>query len=215
MKIFTYIKNDSSRIPKKNFQKIGELPLWKHLIYELRNEHVYIDTDSEEILQECENLEHVTCYKRLNEHIQLENDSVFKVSPALLMIDRFLDERVSDDQEIIVNSHVTSPFIKLDTILNAVNKLQEGYDSVQACTNHYEFAYFKNKPVNFDPNVIQKTQDLEPVSLGNGAFFIFTKELFKKHNNRTGNNPYFYPLGFREGIEIDTIEDYELAKRYV
>ena len=49
--------------------------------------------------------------------------------------------------------------------------------------------------------------------MGNGAFFIFTKKTFKENRNRTGKNPYFYPITFPESIEIDNKEDWELAKR--
>ena len=49
--------------------------------------------------------------------------------------------------------------------------------------------------------------------MGNGAFFIFTKKTFKENNNRTGKNPYFYPIVFPESVEIDDKEDWELAKR--
>ena len=71
-----------------------------------------------------------------------------------------------------------------------------------------------NRPVNFDTNVIQKTQDLEPVKLGNGAFFIFTKKIFKKHMHRTGSNPFLYPISMPESIEIDTYEDLKLARTW-
>ena len=70
----------------------------------------------------------------------------------------------------------------------------------------------KGKPVNFDENVVQKTQDLKPVVMGNGAFFIFTKKTFKENNNRTGKNPYFYPLNTIEGIEIDASDLEELLE---
>ena len=86
-------------------------------------------------------------------------------------------------------------------------------DSVQACTEHKEFSYFKGQPVNFNPDVVQKTQDLEPIVMGNGAFFIFTKKTFKENNNITGKNSYFYPITFPESIEIDDKEDWKLAKR--
>ena len=62
---------------------------------------------------------------------------------------------------------------------------------------------------------MQKTQDLEPIIMGNGAFFIFTKKMFKKFKNRTGEKPYFYPLAFPECIEIDNKEDFELAKAVI
>lgn len=215
MKHFIYIKEDSQRVHKKNFQEINDISLWMHLIYELKGQDVYIDTDSKVVFQECKGLEYVTCYKRLNEHIQLENDGVFNVSPALLMIERFLDTHVKNENEVIVTPHVTSPFIKLSTIKSAAEKLNEGYDSVQACTSHKEFAYFDGEPVNFNPRVVQKTQDLKPVLLGNGAFFIFTKKTFKENKNRTGKNPFFYTIQMPESIEIDTYEDLELAQRWV
>jgi len=215
MKHFIIIKHESQRVRGKNFQIVGESPLWKNLLHELSNEDVYIDTDSKVVFQECKDLEYVTCYKRLNEHIQLENDGVFKVSPALLMIERFLDTHVKNENEVIVTPHVTSPFIKLSTIKSAAEKLNEGYDSVQACTSHKEFAYFDGEPVNFNPRVVQKTQDLKPVILGNGAFFIFTKKTFKENKNRTGKNPFFYTIQMPESIEIDTYEDLELAQRWV
>ena len=214
MKHFIIIKQKSQRVRNKNFQIVGALPLWKNLICELDGQDVYIDTDSEDIIKSCKNIQHVSCYKRLDKHIQLENDKNFGVSPALLMIERFLDTYVKDPDEIIVTPHVTSPFIKLETIKKAAQKLNQGFNSVQACTVHKEFAYYKNKPVNFNPSIIQKTQDLEPVLFGNGAFFIFTKKTFKENNNRTGSNPFFYPLSFEEAIEIDTYEDLELARRW-
>lgn len=214
MKHFIYIKENSQRVQRKNFQPVANLPLWKNLIYRLSGEDVYIDTDSEEILQECKNVDNITCYKRLGRHIELENSAEFGVSPALLMIDRFLDTYVEDENEVIVTPHVTSPFIKLQTIKSAAEKLDEGYDSVQACTIHQEFAYYKNQPINFEPSVVQKTQDLEPIKLGNGAFFIFTKKTFKENKNRVGKKPFLYPISTPQSIEIDTYEDLTLARMW-
>lgn len=212
MKYFIIIKEHSERVANKNFLDLGGKPLYKHLLDELKGEDIFIDTDSEKLYESLKNSE-VTCYKRSAECINLEVDSSFKVSPALIMIDNFLDKYVADENEVIVTPHVTSPFIKLATIRDAAKKLDEGYDSVLACTEHKEFTYFKGEPVNFNPEVIQKTQDLEPVVMGNGAFFIFTKKTFKENNNRTGKNPYFYPIIFPESVEIDNEPDFELARR--
>ena len=211
MKFFIIIKEHSERVANKNFLDLGGKPLYKHLLDKLKGEDVFIDTDSEKLYESLKNSE-VTCYKRSTECINLEVDSSFKVSPALKMIGNFLEKYVTDENEIIVTPHVTSPFIKLSTIKDAAEKLNEGYDSVLACTEHKEFAYFKGKPVNFNPEVIQKTQDLEPVIMGNGAFFIFTKKIFKENNNRTGQNPYFYPITFPESVEIDNEPDFKLAR---
>tara|TARA_A100001391_G_scaffold110084_2_gene73937 strand:+ start:331 stop:984 length:654 start_codon:yes stop_codon:yes gene_type:complete len=211
MKFFIIIKHNSERLASKNFLVLGEKPLYKHLLDELRREEVYVDTDSG-LLHESLKDSFVTCYMRDKKFIDLEADLDYKVSPVLLMIDNFLDKFVTDDNEIIVTPHVTSPFIKLSTIIDASKYLDKGYDTVQACTEHKEFTYFDGKPVNFDKNVVQKTQDLKPVTMGNGAFFIFTKKSFKENNNRTGKNPYFYPLTPPESIEIDDADDWYLAK---
>ena len=50
MKYFLIIKEHSERVVNKNFIEIGGKSLWKHLVYELKGEDVYIDTDSKKIL---------------------------------------------------------------------------------------------------------------------------------------------------------------------
>ncbi len=211
MKFFIIIKEKSERVPNKNFLDLGGMPLYKHILNELKTQDVYVDTDSQVIFDELKNTK-INCYKRKQEFIDLESSVSFKVSPVLLMIDNFLDIYVEDENEIIVTTHITSPFIKLSTIMDASAMMNKGYDSVQACTEHCEFTYFQGKPVNFDPNVVQKTQDLEPVIMGNGAFFIFTKKVFKETGNRVGKVPYFFPLEFPENIEIDYKEDLRVAR---
>lgn len=215
MKFFTYIKEKSERVKNKNFINFNSKPLWKNLIDKLKSEEVFIDTDSDAVYEECKDITYVNCYKRLQQHIDLEVSNTFKLSPALLMIERFLDSHVFDENELIITPHVTSPFIQLNTIKDACKKLLEPYDSIQACTKHQEFAYYEGSPVNFNPKVIQKTQDLKPIYLSNGAFFIFTKKTFKKHKNRVGSNLLLYEISGKEAVEIDNYEDLELAKLYL
>ena len=50
MLFFIIIKQNSKRIKNKNFKKIGNHVLWKHLIFTLRGQKVYIDTDSDQII---------------------------------------------------------------------------------------------------------------------------------------------------------------------
>jgi CMP-N-acetylneuraminic acid synthetase len=217
MKVFTYIKNDSCRVHKKNFHKIGNLELWKHLVYELRDEAVYIDTDSDEIIQACNQdleLSHVYCYRREQRFIAMENDPENRISPALLMLENFLDKHVIDPFEKIVLIHVTSPFLKRETILDALKYLDKGYEFVHSVFSVQDFAWLGKefKPLNFDPSVVQRTQDVEEVHFSNGAFFIFNKRNFKKYKNRLGDKNFYYKLNNIEAIEIDTIEDLKLAK---
>ena len=119
MKFFIIIKEKSERLKDKNFLDLGNKPLFKHLLDELQGEDVYVDTDSDRIFEECKALTNITCYKRDNEYIELENNIEFAVSPVLLMIENFLNKYVENDNEIIITPHVTSPYITLETMLKA------------------------------------------------------------------------------------------------
>jgi N-acylneuraminate cytidylyltransferase len=218
VKIFTYIKNDSSRIPRKNFKELGGTPMWKHLIYEMSKiSEVFIDTDSQEVLDECEadeRLSTVTAYPRDKAFVEMEEDSNSSLSPALLMVENFLSKFVEDDSEVIVLTHVTSPFLKSETVEKAVSVLKNGYDTVHSVTVKQDFAWLESfeKPLNFNPNVVQRTQDLDKIYFSNGAFFIFTKETFMKNKNRFGKNNFLYEIDSVEGLEIDNFKDLDFAK---
>ena len=100
------------------------------------------------------------------------------------MIRNFLIKYSKNDNDVIVTTHVTSPFLKIKTIKDAAKKLKN-YDSVAAITKDYNFAWLENKkkkkkkfiPINFNPKIITKTQNLSPIIQSNGAFFIFKKRL--------------------------------------
>lgn len=215
MIFFIIIKHNSSRIKKKNFEKIGKFHMWEHLIYTLKGQKVFIDTDSKLIIKKTKKkFPWVHAYARNKKFIKLEKTK--NASPTLMMIKNFLQKYVKNKEEIIVTTHVTSPFIKMKTIKDAVKKLKK-YDSIAAVTKDYNFAWLENKrkkliPINFDPKVITKTQNLKPIVQSNGAFFIFKKKTFMKYNNRIGKKPYYYEISFPESVEIDTHEDLNLAR---
>lgn len=59
---------------------------------------------------------------------------------------------------------------------------------------------------------IVTTQNLEPIYMETGAFFIFRKEVFTKLHQRIGENPYMAVIDQFEAVDIDTADDFELAK---
>ena len=76
MKIFTIIKEESKRIPDKNFVDINGLPLWRYLLSELDGLDVTVNTDSQKFLKEFQrsNLKSIKVLKRKQKHIDWEND---------------------------------------------------------------------------------------------------------------------------------------------
>jgi CMP-N-acetylneuraminic acid synthetase len=56
------------------------------------------------------------------------------------------------------------------------------------------------------------TQQLEPVYMETGAFFIFRKDVFASTGRRIGKNPYMHIVDSFEAIDIDTADDFEMAE---
>ena len=219
MKVFIFIKEKSHRLKNKNFLDLGGTELYKHTLLKLKDFDVYVDTDSKKIYDECnsdKNLSHVTCFMRDKKYIEIEERNE-ELGPTLLMTRDFLDNYVSDEDETIVLTHVTSPFLEVKTILKATDMLGS-HDSVCSVSEIKSFVLKRSNigkftPINFDIDKLQKTQTLDSIFHLNSAFFIFTKQGFiQNNNNRIGKNPYYYKIGFPENIDIDYKEDYLVAK---
>lgn len=59
---------------------------------------------------------------------------------------------------------------------------------------------------------IVTTQNLEPVYMETGAFYIFTREVFQNYHQRIGKNPYIKIIDQIEAVDIDTEDDYKMAQ---
>ena len=143
MKVFFIIKHNSQRIKNKNFKKISNLELYKKVLYKFKNFKVFVDTDSERILKSCKtdkNLKHVYSYLRDKKFIEMEKSNT--KSPTPLMIKNFLNNYTEKKNEIIITSHVTSPFVKISTINDALKKMKT-YDSVSSVQKNSEFFLFR------------------------------------------------------------------------
>ena len=205
MKVFVPIKENSNRVPKKNFRIFGDVPLYVHTLSRLNNFDVYVDTDSEEVVDEIckyKSLNHVTAYKRSP---SLVGDDV---SVCSLITDFILHERV---QGPICQVHVTSPFINPGTLVAAREKLEQ-YDSVVSCDIIQERLWSNQRgvmyPMNHDANVLLPTQNLEKIYRENSLFYIFDSDNFMATGRRVGNNPYFYETEFPESLDIDYEDDW-------
>jgi CMP-N-acetylneuraminic acid synthetase len=217
-KLFLIIKNGSERVSKKNFQLLSDLPLYEYYLNQRNNFDIYIDTDSDEIFSRMNNEEkfsHITCYKRDLSHIDMEESG--NESPAPLMIKRFLDEYVNDDNEFVITSHITSPFVKDETILKALNQTKN-YESISSVESIKEFAVLRQKdgtetPINFSYHKLVKTQSLDELLILNGAFFILNKKKFLNNGlKRISDNHLYFTIDNEEALDIDLPYQLNLAQ---
>ena len=218
MKIFTIIKDKSQRIPDKNFIELNGYPLWWHLLSELDGLDVTVNTDSQKFIKELQksNLKSIKVIERDQKHIDWENDETIDSSPVEDMLFDFCE--TIDKSEIVVLTHITSPFLKKETLFDAINMLQNHHKakSIHSVLVIQDFAWLKNgsevKPVNFFTNRVQRTQDLPPILVSKGAFFIAKASDILRQRKRLPQPLIFFPLNHTQAIEIDNFEDLEFAK---
>lgn len=221
MKLFTIVKKSSSRVIDKNFQLISDFPLWRWTTQNLAGNGVdiYINTDSSEVIDECREMPGVIAYARSQKHIEWEKKSSSLGSPVEDMLIEFCQNHVPDKEELICLFHVTSPFIKFETIAQASAHVNpaSGYKSVQSVKKIQDFLFFEsdseNTPINFDPCKVQRTQDLQPVYMSLGAFFIAKAHDILRQRTRVPVPTFNYCLDALESIEIDYPDQLLLAQR--
>tara|TARA_A100001015_G_scaffold309541_1_gene409184 strand:- start:556 stop:1245 length:690 start_codon:yes stop_codon:yes gene_type:complete len=218
MKIFTIIKEESKRIPNKNFKSINGYPLWWHLLSELDGLDVTVNTDSQKFVKQLKeyNLKSIKVVKRKQKHIDWENDENIDSSPVEDMLFDFCE--TLDKSEIVVLTHITSPFLKKETIFNAIGMLENnpGTKSIHSVKQIYDFVWVKKNneanPVNFFTNRVQRTQDLPPILVSKGAFFIAKAYDILDQRKRLPEPLNFFPLSHIQSVEIDNFDDLEFAR---
>ena len=210
MIVFIPIKEISQRVPNKNFRLIDGIQLYKRCLYKLKDFKVYVDTDSEKILNEIKNdsnLSHVVAFMRKKD-LQGHKTSVCDIIKSFII-------NFNIKEKIICQLHVTSPFLKTQTLFDAMNSLNN-YDSVVS-SNAYQNRLWRREdygytPINHNPLKLEQTQDLPIYYEENSLFYIFKSDFFLKTNSRIGVNPYFYVCNYPENIDIDTEDDWKLVK---
>ncbi|WP_026658272.1 acylneuraminate cytidylyltransferase family protein [Butyrivibrio sp. AC2005] len=129
---------------------------------------------------------------------------------GLEIVERFVEDV---DADIYILAHVTQPFIKRDSIEKALNKvMSEDYDSAFSAIRLQDYMWLDGKPLNYNPTDIIRTQDMEPIYMETGAFFIFEKKVFTEMGRRIGIKPYVCEVDQFEAIDIDDMNDFKFAE---
>lgn len=204
------MRHNSERVPGKNYRRLAGIPLYHHVVDTLRSvpeiDHVVIDTDSDVIIDGCaERFPDVQVLLR-PEHLR---------DGAIAMNDVLLNTLSQIEADTVLQTHSTNPFLKADTVSAALRIFSErssDFDSVFSVTRLQARLWdSETRPVNHDPEVLLRTQDLPPLYIENSCFFIFTPELLREHGTRIGRRPFMVEMAPLEAVDIDIEEDFLLA----
>lgn len=203
---FVPVKLNSQRLPHKNTLPIIGKPLCWHICASLLKiksiDEVYVYCSDDSVVNYIPN---DVIYKKRDK--RLDGDMI----KGFDIYDNFINEVEAD---VYVLAHTTSPFIKVSSIENALNRVLDGKnDSAFSAERIQTFAWYKGEALNYNLNDVPRTQDIEPIWVETSGFYIFKKEIFTVHNRRIGFNPFIQEVSGSEAIDIDERKDYDLACR--
>lgn len=205
---FVPIRLNSSRLPGKSALPLHGKPLLQYLL---------------ETLTQVSNIDRVCVFcsdERIADYLPQGVDLVLRPTSldgnftlGIEIYRAFLSAVKSD---YYVLAHVTSPFLKPETVHAAVDSVIAGrHDSAFTVRAIQTFCWYAGRPLNYDLEHVRRTQDLEPVYAETSAFYVFPRGLMEHEGRRIGDNPYFAVTDFPEDIDIDTEADFMLAEAYL
>ncbi len=205
------IKEHSERVPGKNTRDFNGKPLFYWIMESLFRaksiSKVVLNTDSPLIgsmVQEC-----FPAVQVLYRPDYLRGDMV----TGNALIEWTLRQLTG---EHFLYTHATNPLLKTATINSAIEVYFGNlgkYDSLFGVTKHQmRLVKEDGMPLNHDPGVLTRTQEIDPLYEDNSTMYIFSREAFKATGSRIGGKPCMFEVSKLEAIDIDTEDDWRIAE---
>jgi CMP-N-acetylneuraminic acid synthetase len=205
------MRHHSERVPGKNYRPLAGRPLYAYILETLLQcpcvSQVVVDTDS-----------------------PILRDGIADRFPTVRLIDRperlrgsevstnaVLEHDVSlVPSRFYLQTHATNPLLRPATVDRAARAFLDAFpekDSLFSVTRwHKRLWDAHGLPVNHDPAVLLRTQDLPPVLEENSCLYLFERERFLALKNRLGRSPILFEMDAAEALDIDEERDYALVE---
>lgn len=199
------IKLNNERLPGKNVKMLGGKPLLQHQLIAVDNvdlvDDIYVYCSNESV---CEYLPDGIKFLKRSAELDLPTSNFSQIFTA------FSNDVPAD---IYVYIHATAPFISEGTIKECINAVKSGeYDSAFCAVKIQDFLWKDGEPLNFDAENIPRSQDIEPIYRETSGVYVFTTEVFEKYRRRIGKKPFIKEVSFKEAVDINNPEDFDLAE---
>lgn len=202
------IKKKSERVRSKNFRKINNIELYKIICEKVKKsdfDEVYIDTDS----------------KKVKEYAIKNNFNIINRLDYLSKNDANGNDLLNYHLKIIKSDlyfqiFVTAPLMSVKTINACIKvlKTKKKYDSICTVNKLYTWFWFDNKPINYKPRLLARSQDAKPIIKETTGIYGIRKEALKKYKCRIGKKPFFFEVPQEESIDVDNNFDLKILKLY-
>ena len=202
------IKLKNERCPGKNTRMLGCKPLLQYELDSLKETGLL---DSINVF--CSDKTVISFLPERVNFMQRPDYLDLPTSNFNQIIEKFMEEK---DADIYVYAHATAPFITVDTMKQCIEAVKSGeYDSAFCAVKLQDYLWLDGSPMNFDASNLPRTQDLKPIYQETSGIYVFTKEVYLKYKRRIGKKPFIKEVSYKEAIDIDNPEDFELAEALV
>ena len=205
------MRHHSERVPGKNYRPMAGRPLYAYILETLLQcrcvSQVVVDTDSPVI-----------------------RDGIAERFPTVRLIERPKHLRAGEiptnavlehdlglvPSRFYLQTHCTNPLLRAETVDRAAQTFLADFpekDSLFSVTRwHKRLWDARGLPVNHDPSILLRTQDLPPVFEENSCLYLFERERFLASHNRLGRSPILFEMDAAEAVDIDEEQDFALVQ---
>lgn len=205
------MRHTSERVPGKNYRNFAGKPLCFHIIQTLlacpQIAEVVIDTDSPVITEAVS--------RHYPQVILLERPPHLRAGETP-MNEVLIHDTAQVAADYYLQTHSTNPLLRPVTLSAAIEHFLR---HVPACDSLFSVTRLQTRlwdqlgrPVNHNPHILLRTQDLPPIYEENSNFYLFTRDLLVSRRNRIGERPLMFEVDRLEAWDIDTELDFSIAE---
>ncbi|MGM8362814.1 acylneuraminate cytidylyltransferase family protein [Flavobacterium sp. ARAG 55.4] len=202
------IRKGSQRVINKNLRPFAGSDLLTIKINNLKKvkgiDDIVVNTDSEDAIEIAINL-----------GVNFHRREDYYASSECTGSDFFEHLGNVTETEIFAYCPVTSPFVKIETMEEAIKDFYNdvNHDCLSTVSVVKEFLWLDGKAVNYDPENAPNSQNLPNIEALNFGFTLVRREDLIKNRNIIGKKPKFTKTTDIESIDIDTPLDFFVAEQ--
>jgi len=205
------MRHHSERVPGKNYRPLAGKPLYRHILDTLlavpEIAEVVIDTDSPVILDGL---------ARDYPQVRAIERPIHLRDGAIPMNEILMHDTSLVPADLYLQTHSTNPLLRAETLSRAIRTLRgvyPAYDSLFGVTRLQVRLWDQlTRPINHNPAILLRTQDLPPVYMENSCVYLFTRQTLEQRRNRLGERPYMFEIPQDEAWDIDEESTFQMVE---
>ena len=204
------MRHHSVRVPGKNYKPLGGKPLFHHILGTLQAvpeiTTIVVDTDSMEV---------ITGLQKYFPQVEIVRRPSHLTADTVPMNEILIHDTSLYPADFYLQTHSTNPLLRSETVSRAARTFLENfpaYDSLFSVTRVQTRLWDAlARPVNHNPALLLRTQDLPPVYEENSCLYLFTRQMLELRRNRIGERPLLFEMDPSEARDIDDEFDFLIA----